>query len=168
MRETWNTTMDGGPKPDAIQRFQQAAGDVFLITQLRPDEEMIPQRFASMSQLERMGKTPEIGQYEVTYYAGLPSHLRDLPRTWILEELYVDFNLRRPKDFTGHSLSVSDVVVLKESGQISAHYVDSIGFKELKDFWKEPERSSVLSQLKEKQTEPKPAKGMKARDSHEL
>ena len=168
MRETWNTTMDGSPKPDALQRFQQAAGDVYLILQLRPDEETISQRFASMSQLERMGRAPEIGQYEVTYYAGLPAYLRDLPRTWILEELYVDFNIRRPKDFTGHSLSVSDVVVLKENGQISAHYVDSIGFKELKDFWKEPERSSVLSQLKEKHAESKPPKGTKARDCHEL
>ena len=168
MRETWNTTMDGEPKPDALQRFQQAAGDVYLILQLRPDEETIPQRFASMSQLERMGKAPEIGQYEVTYYAGLPAYLHDLPRTWILEELYVDFNIRRPKDFTGHSLSVSDVVVLKESGQVSAHYVDSIGFKELKGFLEQPERSSVLAQLKEKHAEPKPPKGTKARDCHEL
>ena len=54
-----------------------------------------------------------------------------------MEKIYEDFNLNRPADFTGHSLSVSDVVALKQNGLISYHYCDHIGFKELPDFGKE-------------------------------
>ena len=50
---------------------------------------------------------------------------------------YEIFNLNRPGDFTGHSLSVSDIVALKQDGVVSYHYCDSIGFKELPDFQKE-------------------------------
>ncbi len=48
-----------------------------------------------------------------------------------MEQLYQKFNCARPTDYHGHSLSVSDVIVLNQNGKISAHYVDSIGFKEL-------------------------------------
>ncbi len=51
-----------------------------------------------------------------------------------LESVFEKFNMHRPKDFEGHSLSVSDVVAVKKDGQISAHFVDSIGFKELPQF----------------------------------
>ena len=47
------------------------------------------------------------------------------------------FNIQRPADFTGHSLSVSDVVVLNDGSTVKAYYVDSIGFAELPDFFKE-------------------------------
>lgn len=53
-------------------------------------------------------------------------------------------------DYHGHSLSVSDVILLNQAGKISAHYVDSIGFRELSGFQDKQERSSVLSQLKAK------------------
>jgi len=51
-----------------------------------------------------------------------------------LEALYVQFNTARPEDFTGHSLSVSDIVAFKVGGVVSCHYVDSIGFRELEGF----------------------------------
>ena len=54
-----------------------------------------------------------------------------------LERLFEIFNLNRPGDFTGHSLSVSDIVALKQDGVVSYHYCDSVGFKELPDFQKE-------------------------------
>ena len=53
-----------------------------------------------------------------------------------LNELYETFNIRRPEDFRGHSLSVSDIVALKQNGVVSCHYVDSWGFKELPGFLK--------------------------------
>ena len=52
----------------------------------------------------------------------------------MLESLYTKFNIDHPEDFTGHSLSVSDIVALKTGGVVSCHYVDSVGFAELKDF----------------------------------
>ena len=78
-----------------------------------------------------------------------------------LEELYLTFNLRRPEDFRGHSLSVSDMVVLNREGQAGAFYVDRIGFKELPGFleqMKEVVRSqkSVAAQMKQaKETTPR-------------
>ena len=51
-----------------------------------------------------------------------------------LEDIYTRFNTDHPEDFRGHSLSVSDVVVLHEKGSDTAYYVDSIGFKEVPDF----------------------------------
>ena len=51
-----------------------------------------------------------------------------------MEGLYLIFNVEHPQDFTGHSLSVSDIVALKQAGVVSYHYVDSIGYKELTNF----------------------------------
>ena len=87
------------------------------------------------------------------------------------QQLYQKFNCARPLDYHGHSLSVSDVIMLNQDGKISAHYVDSIGFKELPGFLdKKQERPSVLTNLKEKCNAPEcnPAACRKARDAHEL
>lgn len=51
-----------------------------------------------------------------------------------MNDLYRQFNIEHPQDFTGHSLSVSDIIVLRQQGQVSSHYVDSWGFKELPQF----------------------------------
>ena len=51
-----------------------------------------------------------------------------------LDNIYTCFNIDRPQDFTGHSLSVSDIIVLRQQGRVSCHYVDSWGFKELPQF----------------------------------
>ena len=51
-----------------------------------------------------------------------------------LDDIYTRFNIDRPEDFTGHSLSVSDIIVLRQQGGVSCHYVDSFGFQELSQF----------------------------------
>ena len=63
----------------------------------------------------------------------------------ILEQLYERFNLDRPEDFHGHSLSVSDVIVLKHGAEIRSYYTDSFGFQELPDFMNNPLRNAELS-----------------------
>ena len=128
-------------------------------------------RAAEMRELHRRGKTPDPEHYEVTYYADLPAMWQDVPNNEVLEELFQMFNLSRPQDFRGHSLSVSDVIALKRNGEVSVHYVDSIGFKDLQGFLdKQPERPSVLMNLKEKCDAPEcnPTVCRKARDEHEL
>ena len=125
----------------------------------------------SMRELNRRGKTPDPEHYEVTYYADLPAMWQDVPNNEVLEELFQVFNLSRPQDFEGHSLSVSDVIALKRNGEVSVHYVDSIGFKDLQGFLdKEQERPSVLMNLKEKCDAPEcnPTGSRKARTEHEL
>ena len=124
-----------------------------------------------MRELHHRGKMPDPEHYEVTYYADLPTMWQDVPNNEILEELFQMFNLSRPQDFEGHSLSVSDVIALKRNGEVSVHYVDSISFKDLQGFLdKQPERHSVLMNLKEKCDAPEcnPTVCRKARDEHEL
>ena len=108
---------------------------------------------------------------EILYRGNLPEGKRSVPQAELLEQLYQKFNFARPTDYHGHSLSVSDVIMLNQDGKISAHYVDSIGFKELPGFLdKKPERPSVLMNLKEKCDAPEcnPTVCRKARDGHEL
>ena len=114
---------------------------------------------------------PSIENYEILYRGNLPEGKRSVPQAELLEQLYQKFNFARPTDYHGHSLSVSDVIMLNQDGKISAHYVDSIGFKELPGFLdKKPERPSVLMNLKEKCDAPEsnPTVCRKARDVHEL
>ncbi len=151
MQQKWNQNFDGEPMTDIPQKFLNAGCDVYMVMQLRHDEKILDERFASMRELNRRGKTPDPEHYEVTYYADLPAMWQDVPNNEILEELFQMFNLSRPQDFEGHSLSVSDVIALKRNGEVSVHYVDSIGFKDLQGFLdKQPERPSVLMNLKEK------------------
>ena len=158
-----------------VHRLCTRAGmlESFLIApeELTNDQVIFDERFASMRELNRRGKTPDPEHYEVTYYADLPAMWQDVPNNEVLEELFQVFNLSRPQDFEGHSLSVGDVIALKRNGEVSVHYVDSIGFKDLQGFLdKQPERPSVLMNLKEKCDAPEcnPTVCRKARDAHEL
>lgn len=171
MPETWSKNADGSAKTDAMQRLQEKKQDAFVLMQLRAEDEFFDERFASMRQLHRQGKQPNAEHYEITYHAELPAASKSTSTNVLLEELFQQFNIDRPQDFMGHSLSVSDVVALKRNGEISAHYVDSIGFKELPGFLdKQPEHPSVLVNLKEKCDAPKcnPSGCRKARSAHEL
>ena len=70
------------------------------------------------------------------YHGNLPTGKRGVPQPELLEQLYQKFNCAQPMDYHGHSLSVSDVILLNQAGKISAHYVDSIGFRERPNFLK--------------------------------
>ena len=72
-----------------------------------------------------------------------------------LDTIYERFNIHRPKDFTGHSLSVSDVIVLESESEKKAFYVDSFGFSELKDFFVErfertEQQKAIIEDFREK------------------
>ena len=171
MQQKWNQNFDGELMPDIPQKFLNAGCDVYMVMQLRHDEKILDERFASMRELNRRGKTPDPEHYEVTYYADLPAMWQDVPNNEVLEELFQMFNLSRPQDFEGHSLSVSDVIALKRNGEVSVHYVDSIGFKDLQGFLdKQPERPSVLLNLKEKCDAPEcnPIVCRKVRDARNI
>ena len=110
MQQKWNQSFDGEPMTDIPQKFLNAGCDVYMVMQLRHDEKILDERFASMRELHRRGKTPDPEHYEVTYYADLPVMWQDVPDNEVLEELFQMFNISRPQDFEGHSLSVSDVI----------------------------------------------------------
>ena len=106
--------------------------------------------FLGYDYLESHGLAVESGDYKNVYHS-------DLQEGMTLEGLYEKFNLYRPKDFKGHSLSVGDVVLMSQSGQKQAFFVDTIGFKEISGFDKGVEKSldakSKGNILKEQKTE---------------
>ena len=86
--------------------------------------------FEPYDRLQAAGLSVEAANYNLIYTAELT------PRT-SLEDIYTRFNIDHPKDFKGHSLSVSDIVVLHHNGEDTAHYVDSFGYKEVPEFLQE-------------------------------
>ena len=152
-----------------MKQFQQSGQDCYLLMQLKRDADPAL-RFASMRYLEKQNIAPSIEDYEILYRGNLPTGKRSVPQPELLEQLYQKFNCAQPMDYHGHSLSVSDVILLNQAGKISAHYVDSIGFRELSGFQDKQERSSVLSQLKAKCDMPEcnPTKCRKGRNDHAI
>lgn len=115
------------------ETFLNGTGDSYAIYQLKHDPSTRDLRFTSMVQVEKRGRKVERQNYELMYVGKL-QEVGDLEQHAILEELFARFNLDIPADFAGHSLSMSDIVALRQSGHISFHYVDAFGFREVKDF----------------------------------
>ena len=101
--------------------------DTFSIYQIKGGDETRDFRFEPYDRLQAAGNVVDKANYELVYSAELT------PGT-SLEDIYTRFNIDHPKDFKGHSLSVSDVVVLHQNGQDTAHYVDSFGYKDVPEF----------------------------------
>ena len=111
--------------------FQQNPADSYCIYQLRRDPELAELRFMNSQYLREHGLEPAFDHYEAVYSGSLPSDGSTEAR---LDDLYMKFNTAHPQDFTGHSLSVSDIVVLRQQGAVSSHYVDSVGFVQFPAF----------------------------------
>lgn len=113
--------------------------DKYGIYQLKDNPELDKFRFEGTESLKRMGITkdnfdavlPE--NYKLVYLGEL-SELEGQTQSETLEAIYTKFNIDHPADYKAHSLSVSDIVVLHENGENSAHFVDSFGFTELPKF----------------------------------
>ena len=106
---------------------QDQVNDYYEIFQIDPDGEGRNQMFLGYDYLESHGLSVKSDDYQNIYRG-------DLEEGMTLEGLYEKFNLYRPEDFKGHSLSVGDVVLLNQSGQKQAFFVDTIGFKEISGF----------------------------------
>ena len=100
---------------------------IYQITERDPEHDY---RFMGLDYVEKKGMTVTRADYDLIYAAPLTE--KDT-----LDGIYERFNIQRPADFMGHSLSVSDVVVLNDGSTVKAYYVDSIGFAELPEFFKE-------------------------------
>lgn len=113
--------------------------DKYGIYQLKDNPELDKFRFEGTESLKRMGITkdnfdavlPE--NYKLVYLGEL-SELQGQTQSETLEAIYTKFNIDHPADYKAHSLSVSDIVVLHENGENTAHFVDSFGFTELPKF----------------------------------
>lgn len=116
---------------------EEPDSDRYEIYQLTADPANAKLLFTSYDGIHAGGMTINRSNYELKYSAPLT------PDT-TLDNIYDQFNINRPADFTGHSLSVSDIVVLHRNGQDTAHYVDSIGFADVPEFLTEQTQENVF------------------------
>ena len=122
--------------------------DRFGIYQLKDTEEARDIHFMGMEYLESKGLAVTRENYNLLYTAPLEEGTS-------LEDIYTRFNIDRPADFRGHSIFVSDVVVLHQNGENTSHYVDSFGYREVPEFTKElmaehtQEQASVIDETAE-------------------
>ena len=113
------------PEPPAAEK--EPDKDTFSIYQLKRGDETRDYRFEPYDRLQAAGLSVEAANYDLIYTAPLAPDMT-------LEDISVRFNIDHPKDFKGHSLSTSDVVVLHQNGQDTAHYADSYGYREVPEF----------------------------------
>lgn len=113
--------------------LQNSPVDAFLIYQMRDDAGDGGLRFSNLADMRLQQVEPVSSLYEPIYLAPLPPFIQK-PDMATLNDLYHQFNMERPADFHGHSLSVSDVVALRVGGETRCYFVDSFGFKPLDHF----------------------------------
>ena len=138
------------PEMARKEQLLYASTDEYGIYQLKPNLELDSLRFEGTESLKRMGITKDnfdaIKPENYTLlYVGELSELQKETQGATLEAIFEKFNLDHPEDFRGHSLSVSDIVVLHQNGQNTAHFVDSFGYTEIPDFLREqtPEKEEM-------------------------
>ena len=122
---------------DIAEQAQAVPRDTFSIYQLKSGNETLDYRFEPLDAIRSNGLSVKPENYELVYTAPLTE--KDS-----LESIYTRFNIDRPADFTGHSLSVSDIVVLHQDGKDTAHYCDRFGFSQVPEFL-QPERAAEVT-----------------------
>lgn len=144
MEENKFNNLNGRLQEDINTEAQFLYGnqDKFGIYQLKDDEAMRDYRFESIEHLQRRGLEVDKDHYDFIYVGELTDKTS-------LDGIYEQFNLDRPGDFTGHSLSFSDLIVLHKDGENTAHFVDSFGFTEIDNFL---EKENTIKEEKVKVT----------------
>ena len=137
-REEWEQSPDFHEKVlerqdrqlEREQAFLSHEGNCFAIYQVSKDD---PQnvRFMNLDWLQSHNLSIERSNYDLIYTAPLDGSGSTMEQ---LERLYEQFNLQKPVDFHSPSMSVSDIVAIKQNGQVSCHYCDSVGFTQVQGF----------------------------------
>ena len=125
-----------------VEQARAAQGEPvgsFSIYQLKGGNETLDYRFEPLDSIHRNGLSVKPENYELVYEAPLTTKDN-------LESIYTRFNVDRPADFTGHSLSVSDIVVLHQDGKDTAHYCDRTGFSEVPEFLQPAQKSREITE----------------------
>ena len=125
-----------------VEQARAARGESvgsFSIYQLKGGNETLDYRFEPLDSIHRNGLSVKPENYELVYEAPLTTKDN-------LESIYTRFNVDRPADFTGHSLSVSDIVVLHQDGKDTAHYCDRAGFSEVPEFLQPAQKSREITE----------------------
>ena len=113
---------------EMAKRFFASSDNAYALLQVKDDPAYRYERFSSLDTLEREGKTPDAAHYNIVYTSQLPPFL---DMNSLLEGLYDRFNMDLPTDYHAHSMSVSDIVAIRQAGVVSCFYCDSVGFRRL-------------------------------------
>ena len=113
------------------QAFLSHKGDCFAIYQVKHTDELRDIRYEGLEWLQSIGRTVQRDNYELVYTAPLLSS--DLKGD-TTEQLFYRFSNEHPTDYGHPSMSVSDIVAIKQDGKVSCHYCDSVGFTEISGF----------------------------------
>ena len=134
-KEAWQRHLEKPqPEQEAAEQTAPQPESTFAIYQLKDGDETWGYRFEPLDRLRAVGRDVQRDNYELVYSAPLADGES-------LEDIYRRFNIDHPADFTGHSLSVSDIVVLRHGDSETAHYCDSFGFTEVPEFLQQQEKT---------------------------
>jgi len=110
----------------------QNGRNMFGIYQLKPGDDLHYHRWVSYATLRSEGNDVKRENYTLVYIGDLEDGLT-------LDRIFYRFNMERPEDFQGHSLSISDIIVFQQAGAVTAYYVDGgFGFIPIPGFINEP------------------------------
>ena len=121
--------MDHQPEREAA--FLAHPGDSFAIYQVKDDSALRDYFYTPLDDLQKAGHTVDRANYDLVYTGELP---QSASVDASLNHLWEKFNQEKPADFLHPSMSVSDIVAINQDGEVSCHYCDSVGFKELDGF----------------------------------
>ncbi|WP_207647497.1 YodL domain-containing protein [Ruminococcus sp. XPD3002] len=122
---------------NGVATSSDVSENYFEIYQLKNDENLHYHRFTSYEQLTKEGNVVDAENYNLVYTA-------ELTGGTTLEDIYTRFNISHPADFNGHSLSVSDIIVVHDSSDVAAYYVDDVGYKRVPEFLKPEHEQSIV------------------------
>ena len=144
------TALEKGTYITAKERAERANAPKYSIYQVKRGDEYSRLSFNSWNELKKFNLPFDKNNYEEVYGGYVSDVSRSQGRGVILDNIYTKFNIDRPEDFRGHSLSVGDVIVLEDNNVSSAFYVDSYGMADVTDLFFEVEKQKIdLSKLSE-------------------
>ena len=137
---------EAAPLIGQIDAYEKEFGiNTYMVYQLQGGDKTLDLRFEPLDSIKAMGRTVDAANYELVYAAPFtPGET--------LETIYQDLNRDRPDNFHGHSLSVSDVVVLREYGKETAYYCDRSDFVQVPEFLQEQQRELTPDALETGET----------------
>ena len=113
------------------QAFLNHKGDCYAIYQVKHTDELRDIRYEGLEWVKSIGRTVQRDNYDLVYTAPLtPGDLKGS----VLDNLEYRFNNEHPADYRHPSMSVSDIVAIKQDGKVSCHYCDSFGFQQIPSF----------------------------------
>lgn len=137
-----NLTENDTPAKELSDYEKKYPKRLFMIYQLKDDDSTRGLRFENLEQIKKDKQLPVIENYELIYSARMKADTT-------LESIFTEFNTNRPYDFYGHSLSVSDIVVLSDKGKNNAYYCDKAGWEKVDKFFDYVHtRSAAISNYK--------------------